>query len=57
MIKIIPALFAFTVLTGCQSAYYAAWEKVGVEKRDIMVIALKMPKNPKKMLNSSLAMH
>ena len=37
MIKIIPALFAFTVLTGCQSAYYAAWEKVGVEKRDIMV--------------------
>ena len=26
-----------TVLTGCQSAYYAAWEKVGVEKRDILV--------------------
>jgi Skp family chaperone for outer membrane proteins len=24
-------------LTGCQSAYYAAWEKVGVEKRDILV--------------------
>jgi methyl-accepting chemotaxis protein len=23
--------------TGCQSAYYAAWEKVGVEKRDILV--------------------
>lgn len=22
---------------GCQSAYYAAWEKVGVEKRDILV--------------------
>lgn len=25
------------VLTGCQSAYYAAWEKVGVEKREILV--------------------
>lgn len=25
------------VLSGCQSAYYSAWEKVGVEKRDIMV--------------------
>ncbi|MEW9798847.1 DUF2959 domain-containing protein [Alteromonas sp. CYL-A6] len=24
-------------LSGCQSAYYAAWEKVGVEKRDILV--------------------
>lgn len=24
-------------VTGCQSAYYAAWEKVGVEKRDILV--------------------
>ncbi|WP_299080208.1 DUF2959 domain-containing protein [uncultured Paraglaciecola sp.] len=23
--------------TACQSAYYAAWEKVGVEKRDILV--------------------
>jgi len=25
------------VLVSCQSAYYAAWEKVGVEKRDILV--------------------
>lgn len=24
------------VLTGCQSAYYSAWEKLGVEKRDIL---------------------
>ena len=24
------------LLSGCQSAYYAAWEKVGVEKRDIL---------------------
>lgn len=24
-------------LSGCQSAYYAAWEKLGVEKRDILV--------------------
>lgn len=24
-------------LASCQSAYYAAWEKVGVEKRDILV--------------------
>jgi vacuolar-type H+-ATPase subunit D/Vma8 len=27
----------FFLFTGCQSAYYAAWEKVGVEKRDILV--------------------
>jgi Skp family chaperone for outer membrane proteins len=26
-----------TFLAGCQSAYYAAWEKVGVEKRDILI--------------------
>lgn len=25
------------LLTSCQSAYYAAWEKVGIEKRDILV--------------------
>jgi Skp family chaperone for outer membrane proteins len=25
------------LLSGCQSAYYAAWEKVDVEKRDILV--------------------
>jgi len=32
-------LFAAAVLflSGCQSAYYAAWEKLGVEKRDILV--------------------
>lgn len=29
-------LLPFT-LAGCQSAYYSAWEKVGVEKRDILV--------------------
>ncbi|QJD59759.1 DUF2959 domain-containing protein [Pseudomonas sp. gcc21] len=29
--------FLVTALTGCQSAYYGAMEKVGVHKRDIMV--------------------
>ena len=29
------------LLAGCQSAYYAAWEKVGVEKRDILVDRVK----------------
>ncbi len=33
---LIAAAVAVT-LSGCQSAYYAAWEKVGVEKRDILV--------------------
>lgn len=31
------ALLLLTSLTACQSAYYAAWEKVGVEKREILV--------------------
>jgi F0F1-type ATP synthase membrane subunit b/b' len=32
------ALISFIIFfAGCQSAYYAAWEKVGVEKRDILV--------------------
>ncbi|MFK7964639.1 MAG: DUF2959 domain-containing protein [Burkholderiaceae bacterium] len=36
------ALLAFAVVTltglsGCQTAYYAAWEKLGYEKRDILV--------------------
>ena len=33
-------IFTFVLsyfLLGCQSAYYAAWEKVGVEKREILV--------------------
>ncbi len=29
--------FLLLMLAGCQSAYYAAWEQVGVEKREIMV--------------------
>jgi len=36
MRKILLVALALT-LFGCQSAYYAAWEKVGVEKRDILV--------------------
>ena len=40
-----PARFAATLgivlltasLTACQTAYYNAWEKIGVEKRDIMI--------------------
>ncbi|GAA0854515.1 DUF2959 domain-containing protein [Aliiglaciecola litoralis] len=36
MNKLIIILFSLT-LFGCQSAYYAAWEKLGVEKRDILV--------------------
>lgn len=34
---VVSAFVAMLMLTGCQSAYYAAWEKVGVEKRDILV--------------------
>lgn len=34
---VVSAFVAILMLTGCQSAYYAAWEKVGVEKRDILV--------------------
>jgi Skp family chaperone for outer membrane proteins len=36
MRKALVVIFVLT-LTACQSAYYAAWEKVGVEKRDILV--------------------
>ncbi|MCF2949530.1 DUF2959 domain-containing protein [Paraglaciecola aquimarina] len=32
---LIVALFG--VLSSCQTAYYAAWEKLGIEKRDILV--------------------
>lgn len=39
MLRPLPALLftALLGLTGCQSAYYAAMEKVGVHKRDILV--------------------
>lgn len=30
-------LLAVALLTACETAYYSAWEKVGVEKRDIMI--------------------
>ena len=35
--KRIITIVLTTLLISCQSAYYAAWEKVGVEKRDILV--------------------
>ena len=31
------AVVTLTGLSGCQTAYYAAWEKLGYEKRDILV--------------------
>lgn len=37
MKKILIAVLGVSILVGCQSAYYAAWEKVGVEKREILV--------------------
>lgn len=36
MKHLIVVLLSLT-LFGCQTAYYAAWEKLGVEKRDILV--------------------
>jgi len=36
-ISLAAALLVPVALSGCQSAYYSAWEKVGVEKRDILV--------------------
>ncbi|MFA3791523.1 DUF2959 domain-containing protein [Aliiglaciecola sp. SL4] len=35
--KNLVIVFFSLVMFGCQSAYYAAWEKLGVEKRDILV--------------------
>lgn len=37
MKTLIAAIVVLFTVSGCQSAYYAAWEKVGVEKRDILV--------------------
>ncbi|MGF1790229.1 DUF2959 domain-containing protein [Photobacterium profundum] len=34
---LLTILLSITLLSGCQSAYYSAMEKVGVHKRDIMV--------------------
>src|SRR4051812_5028604 len=33
----LPLLLALVALNGCRSTYYAAWEKLGWEKRDILV--------------------
>ena len=33
----LPILAILLSLSGCRSAYYAAWEKLGYEKRDILV--------------------
>jgi len=38
MLKTIPLLVVMiTLMTGCQSAYYSAMEKVGIHKRDILI--------------------
>lgn len=34
---LLVAMLSFTLLSGCQSAYYSAMETVGVHKREIMV--------------------
>lgn len=35
--KLIAMLSALVLLTGCQTAYYSTMEKLGIEKRDILV--------------------
>lgn len=35
--KIAPFIFITMLISGCQSAYYAAMEKVGTHKRDILI--------------------
>lgn len=35
--KVYIAIVLSLFLLGCQTAYYAAWEKVGIEKRDILI--------------------
>ncbi len=35
--KLVVTLFFGLLLSGCESAYYGAWEQVGVHKRDILV--------------------
>ncbi|MCG7562660.1 DUF2959 domain-containing protein [Pseudoalteromonas sp. McH1-42] len=37
VIKKSLVIFTLCLLSACQSAYYAAWEKVGVHKREILV--------------------
>jgi hypothetical protein len=37
MRRIVPGLLATLAMAGCESAYYSAWEQVGVHKRDILV--------------------
>lgn len=36
-IRVLLVGLTLAILGGCQSAYYAAWEKLGVEKREILV--------------------
>jgi integrase len=43
--RIIALLICLTVLTGCRSTYYKAWEKVGWAKRDILVDRVEDAKN------------
>ena len=38
--RLILAALAFT-LASCNSIYYAAWEKLGYEKRDLLKSAVK----------------
>ena len=37
LLSLVIVILAIVNLNGCQSAYYSAWEKLGVEKRDILV--------------------
>ena len=37
LLQIASVALGAVLLTGCQSAYYGAMEKVGIHKRDILV--------------------
>lgn len=37
LMKAISVLLFGLLLVGCETAYYNAWEKVGVHKRDILI--------------------
>src|ERR1700744_564548 len=41
LLGITLGLTALSAITGCSSAYYAAWQKLGYEKRDILVSRVK----------------
>src|SRR5688572_5736955 len=54
VLALVGLLIAFIALSGCRSAYYSAWEKLGKHKRDLLQIKVREVRDEQKEASQEL---